>query len=196
MSKPCTPVASWEEWVAADGAWQMHVYETTGKRPPRLDPPNPALFQTEDMCKSAIENRLVLCDKVDHVGDRLLTKDQRYGLSTCAPCKRAATMQRTKEKKPPPRVYSSADEWFKDVALDRSKEHPTIVGNCPVPTRDSFTTEQEFQRAQVLRDERHKLYQQQYHKLTNVRAKDTLAHYDKYHAKKKQRTEEGGNQNK
>lgn len=196
MSKPSTPVTSWEEWVAADGAWQMHVYETTGKRPPRLDPPNPSLFAAEDMHKSALENRLVLCDKEDHVGDRLLTKDQRYGLSTCAPCKRAAKMQRAKATKPTPTVYSSADEWFKNVALDRSKEHPTIVGNCPVPTRESFTTDEEFRRAQVLRDERYKLYQHQYKMLDGVRDRDNANRRDKYHAEKKQRTEAGGNQNK
>ena len=195
MAKPSTPVTSWEEWVAADGAWQMHVYETTGKRPPRLDPPNPSLFFTEDMCKSALENRLVLCDKKDHVGERLLTKDQRYGLSTCAPCKRTAKMQRTKATKPTPTVYSSADEWFKDVALDRSKEHPTIVGDCPVPTRESFTTDEEFRRAQVLRDERHRRYQQEYHKLKDVRARDARAHYENYHAKKKQRMDSDGSQN-
>jgi hypothetical protein len=185
MSKPSTPVASWEEWVAADGAWQMHVYETTGKRPPRLDPPVPSLFPTEDMYKSALENRLVLCDKADHVGDRLLTKEQRYGLSTCAPCKRAATIQRAKAAKPARTVYSSADEWFKDVAHDRSKEHPTIVGNCPVPTRESFTTDQEFERAKVLRDERRRLYQHQYSKLSEVREKDNSTRRDKYHAKKR-----------
>tara|TARA_B110001450_G_scaffold18786_1_gene17226 strand:- start:1242 stop:1829 length:588 start_codon:yes stop_codon:yes gene_type:complete len=194
MSKPSTPVTSWEEWVAADGAWQMHVYETTGKRPPRLDPPNPSLFATEDMYKSALENRLVLCDKKDHVGDRLLIKDQRYGLSTCAPCKRAAKMQRAKATKPAPTVYSCADEWFKNVALDRSKEHPTIVGNCPVPIRESFTTDQEFQRAQVLRDERRRLYQHEYSKLPEIRERDNTSQRDKYHAEKKQRLDEG-NQN-
>ena len=46
MSKPSTPVTPWEEWVAADGAWQVHVYETTDKRPPRMDPPHPSLFPT------------------------------------------------------------------------------------------------------------------------------------------------------
>ena len=147
------------------------------------------------MYKSALENRLVLCDKKDHVGDRLLIKDQRYGLSTCAPCKRAAKMQRAKATKPAPTVYSCADEWFKNVALDRSKEHPTIVGDCPVPTRESFTTDEEFRRAQVRRDERHKRYQQEYHKLKDVRARDTRAHYENYHAKKKQRMDSDGNQN-
>jgi hypothetical protein len=189
MSKPTTPVSSAAEWVAADAAWQVHVFETTGKRPARYDPPNASLFPTAEMCTQATTNRLIVCDKPDHVGDRLLTKTQRYGPSTCKACKCAAQTKKKATPRPPPVVYASAEAWFKAVAPDRSETYPSIVGNCPRPTRDSFETDLEFERAKVLHHERYKLYQRQYNQLDHVRAKDSDAHREKY-AQKKARVEE------
>lgn len=193
-TKPTSPVSSWQVWVEADGEWQTHVFKTTGKRPPRLDPPNASIFPSDDIYKAALENRLILCDKEDHVGDRLLTKDKRYGLSTCKACKCAAKMRKARANAPAPRIFETADEWFHEVAPDKSATHTSIVGYCPVPVRASFVSDAEFERAQVLRDERFKLYHHQYGKLPDAREKDNKAHRERYDKKKKARVENSEDQ--
>lgn len=172
MATTAPPV--WEEWVRADAASQRRAFETTGRRPARLGAPP---FADEATRRAALEHRLVLCDRPEHVGERLLSKSQRYGATTCKACTCAAqraareAARSTTER----RMFASGEEWFREMAPDRSEAHPEIVGSCPRPERASFLTEEAYERANALCEERRALYYQQYRALPEHRDKENRA---------------------
>jgi hypothetical protein len=175
------------EWIQQDEQNQRDEFARTGKKP-RSKAPDRSLFASEEEYNAAIQGQKFLCDKDEHEGERVLEPGQynNKGAKTCKQCK----ARKTASNRPPPIVYTTAEEWFEANANKTSEKHPTLtVGYCPKPKPEKFTTELEYERAKVMEKQNNDEFHKQIRKLESVKERNNETARERYAEKKE--TEEG-----
>lgn len=175
MAKPAGVYDTAEAWVEADIAWQLANVDNKVK----LDKPLRRMFKSDEDHANAIEMRKVVCTKPDHVGDRVLVAEQRYG-NVCKACKTAHQNAKKAAERPPKKIYKSKDEFMTENAHKTSEAHPEIQGDCRLPKPDEFEKEEVYIETYKAAEAWSKTYHQQYAQIPKIAKKYNAAQRVKY----------------
>lgn len=181
------------EWIREDADWQLHLYNTTGKRPKRLNAPEESWFVSQDEFHAALAGRNFLCDDPQHEGRRLLQSGEYNdkGGKTCKQCKARKVKAHKDANKPILILYETAEDFLKLNAKWTCDSYPEMtIGNCPAPNQAHFPSSLEYDRALVLRDQHVKDFRRQFAQHHKKRNNETAR--ERYNEKKQ--TEDGRHQ--
>ena len=173
------------EWQAKEIARLTEGFGESGKAKRIFEPPR-TLFVSDDEHRLALTMRVKLCDKAGHKGERVMVCShtnfyyEKGAPVHCKSCKMGKSRQVTATKRQDRIVvYATAEEWFANVAHATTRDGQTI-GSCRLPIKDEFSSDEEYDKAKRMRQERYKEFQRQFHAREEVREKDNAYHREEY----------------
>lgn len=184
-----------EEWYEEQCIEQEEYYNNK-KKAKRITIPVENLFISKEEYEKSLLMRVKLCDKTDHIGVRLMiVNDENFFLDKkgnpthCKSCKTQRSKdERAKNIRDSTKVYTDANEWFQENA-HKTTEDGLSIGSCRHPKRIEFDSDDTFDQACKLQEERLKQYHKEYSSRTECRNAENEHKRQQY--KELKNTEEG-----
>lgn len=173
------------QWQEKEIERLVDGFAQSGKAKRIYEPPR-KLFVSDEEYHLALTMRVKLCDKAQHDGNRVMICNntnfycEKGAPVHCKSCKMGKSRQVTASKrKERIVVYTTAEDWFANVAHDTTRDGKTI-GSCRLPLKDEFAADEEYEKAKELHQARHQEFQRQFHARKDVREKDNAYHREEY----------------